>query len=106
VRATWRHLDWGFTANIRGIFVGEWIAARATVNGVATDTYAPGYGIVDVFASQRLLRGLNAFVAVDNVGDSQDPNLGHVSATGAPLAIYRPEVGRTIRGGIRWSWAK
>ena len=32
--------------------------------------------------------------------------LGQLSATGAPLAIYRPDVGRTVRFGVRWSWAK
>jgi outer membrane receptor for ferrienterochelin and colicins len=106
LRATWRQSGWGFTANVRAILVGEWIAARATVNGAPSDSYAPGYGVVDVFASQRLGRGLRAFVAVDNIGDSQDPNLGQVSATGTPLAIYRPDAGRTIRGGIRWSWSK
>jgi len=51
------------------------------------------------------VRGVTAFVAIDNLTDNQDPNLGQVSATGAPLAIYRPDVGRTVRGGIRWSWS-
>lgn len=106
VRAMWRQPKWGLSANVRGILVGEWIAARATVDGQPVDTFAPGYAVVDAFASQRIVRGVNAFVAVDNLADSRDPNIGRVSASGAPLAIYRPEVGRTIRGGIRWSWAK
>lgn len=106
VRATWRHPRAGFTANLRGLFQGEWIAARATVNGQAQDTFAPGYALWDAYASQRVLRGLHVFAAVDNLADNQDPNVGQVSATGAPLAIYRPEVGRTVRFGLRWSWAK
>ncbi len=106
VRLMWRHQAAGFTANLRGAFASEWIAARATVAGRPVDTYAPGYAIWDAFASQRIVRGLTAFVAVDNLADNQDPNLGQVSATGAPLAIYRPDVGRTVRGGIRWSWSR
>jgi outer membrane receptor for ferrienterochelin and colicins len=106
VRATWRPARFGFTANLRGSFASDWVAARATVNGQPLDTLAPGYAIWDAYASQRILRGLNVFVAVDNLADSQDPNLGKLSATGAPLAIYRPDVGRTVRGGIRWSWAR
>jgi outer membrane receptor for ferrienterochelin and colicins len=105
VRATWRH-DAGFVANLRGTFIGNWVAARATVNGQPQDTLAPGYQMWDVFVSQRLRRGVNAFAAVDNIADAQDPNLGQLSATGAPLAIYRPDVGRTVRVGVRWAWAK
>jgi len=106
VRATWRQPRWGFTANLRGMFYSEWVAARATVNGQAQDTMAPGYTLWDVYASQRLLPGLSAFAAIDNLADNQDPNTGLLSATGTPLAIYRPEVGRTVRFGLRWSWAK
>lgn len=106
LRATWRHPGVGFTANIRGMFFSEWVAARATINGRPQDTMAPGYALWDLYASQRLRRGLSAFAAVDNLMDNQDPNTGLLSATGTPLAIYRPEVGRTVRFGIRWSWAR
>jgi outer membrane receptor for ferrienterochelin and colicins len=106
VRATWRHQPSGFSANVRGLFFGEWIAARATVNGRPSDTFAPGYAVFDAYASQRLLRGLNVFAALDNLTDAQDPNLGQLSATGAPLAIYRPDAGRTFRFGVRWNWSR
>ncbi len=106
VRATWRQARIGFTANLRGTFASRWIAARATVNGQPVGTMAPGYALWDAYASQRIVRGLSAFVAIDNLADSQDPNLGQLSATGAPLAIYRPDVGRTARFGVRWSWSK
>ncbi len=105
VRATWR-APFGLVANVRGMFNGNWVAARATVAGQPVDTLAPGYSLWDVYASQRVVRGLNVFVAVDNIADDQDPNLGKVSATGAPLAIYRPDAGRTARFGVRWSWSK
>ncbi|HYE84809.1 MAG TPA: TonB-dependent receptor [Vicinamibacterales bacterium] len=106
VRATWRQPRIGLVANVRGMFVGQWIAARATVNGQPQDTYAKGYGLWDAYVSQRIVGGLSGFVAIDNLTDGQDANVGKVSATGAPLAIYRPDVGRTARFGMRWSWAK
>jgi outer membrane receptor for ferrienterochelin and colicins len=106
VRVSWRHQGIGLTANLRGMFYGDWIAARATVAGAPQDTTAPGYALWDAYASQRLLRGLSVFAAVDNLADNQDPNTGLVSAAGAPLALYRPEIGRTARFGLRWSWAK
>jgi outer membrane receptor for ferrienterochelin and colicins len=105
VRATWRH-PIGLVANVRGMFFGDWVAARATVNGQPQDTLAPGYGVWDLFVSQRLLRGVNAFAAIDNLADARDPNVGRLSATGTPLAIYRPDAGRTVRFGVRWAWAK
>lgn len=105
VRATWRHRI-GFVANLRGMFFGDWVAARATVNGRPRDTPAPGYALWDAYASQRVIRGLNLFAAVDNIADAQDPNVGKLSAGGAPLALYRLDAGRTARFGVRWSWSK
>ena len=105
MRATWRHAV-GLVANVRGQFYGDWIAARATVNGRPQDTTAMGFSVWDAYVSQRVLRALSVFAAIDNIGDAQDPNVGQLSATGAPLAIYRPDAGRTARFGVRWSWSK
>lgn len=106
VRATWRQPSIGLVVNLRAMFYSDWVAARATIKGQPQDTIAPGYHLWDFYASQRIVRGVSAFAAVDNLANSQDPNLGQLSATGAPLAIYRPDVGRTARFGVRWSWAK
>jgi outer membrane receptor for ferrienterochelin and colicins len=105
MRATYRHSR-GLVANVRGMFYGNWVAARATVNGQPQDTLAPGYTVWDVYVSQRVLRGIHLFAALDNLADAQDPNLGKLSATGTPLAIYRPDAGRTARFGLRWSFSK
>jgi hypothetical protein len=53
----------------------------------------------------RLVKGLSAFVTVDNLTDSQDPNTGVLLPTGAPAAIFRPEAGRTARVGVQWSFS-
>jgi outer membrane receptor protein involved in Fe transport len=70
------------------------------------DTVAPGFVLWDAYASQRLLKGLSAFAAIENLTDNQDPNTGMVSAAGALLPIYRPDAGRTVRVGVRWAWTK
>ena len=105
VRATWRHAI-GLTANLRGLFYGDWIAARATAGGQVQDTVAPGFAIWDAYVSQRVVRSIALFLALDNLTDNQDPNVGQLSASGTPLAIYRPDAGRTARFGVRWSWSK
>lgn len=105
MRATWRS-KFGLVANIRGMFNSRWIAARASVGGRPQDTYAPGYSLWDAYISQRAARGVNVFAAIDNIADSQDRNVGLTSASGAPLAIYRADAGRTVRAGVRWSWSK
>jgi hypothetical protein len=37
---------------------------------------------------------------VDNFTDSRDPNVGVL------LPIYRPDLGRTLRVGMRFTWAQ
>lgn len=100
-RLTWRSERVGTTANVRGTFYSSWIAARST----AADVIAPGFALWDVSLSQRVARNVSAALFVDNLMDSQDPNTGVMLPSGAPAAIYRPEVGRTIRVAVRWGWA-
>jgi outer membrane receptor for ferrienterochelin and colicins len=95
----------GFRASFRGTFFSSWIAARATQPGGASqDTVAPRFALWDAFLSQRIARGLSAFLTVDNLADSQDPNTGVLLPGGAPAAIYRPEAGRTARAGVQWAF--
>jgi outer membrane receptor for ferrienterochelin and colicins len=104
VRVTWEPAVSGFRASLRGTFFSSWIAARATVAGAVQDTVAPRFALWDAFLSQRVGRRLSAFLAVDNLADSQDPNTGIVLANGSPAPLYRPEAGRTARIGVQWSF--
>ncbi|MGH9935923.1 MAG: hypothetical protein ACREAM_06730, partial [Blastocatellia bacterium] len=76
--------------------------------GVVTspDVIPPGFSLWDVYAAKRIYRGLEFFGTVDNFTDSRDPNVGKLAATGAPLPIYRPELGRTFRVGMRFTWTQ
>jgi hypothetical protein len=94
----------GLRANLRGTFYSKWINAHATVNpttGVLTLPVIPqGFSLWDVYAAKRIYRGLEFFGAVDNFTDSRDPNAG------TPLPIFRPELWRTFRVGMRFTWAQ
>jgi outer membrane receptor for ferrienterochelin and colicins len=106
VRASWGRERIGLRANLRGTFLSSWIAARATAGGVVTDTVAPGFALWDAYVSQRVRSGLVAFVALDNLADSQDPNTGVLLPDGTAASIHRPEAGRSIRVGVKWTWAR
>jgi outer membrane receptor for ferrienterochelin and colicins len=101
VKLGWAPARLGLRANVRGTLYSSWIAARG-----AQDTVAPGFSLWDAYVSQRLVRGLSAYVAIDNLADNQDPNTGLVLPSGVPAAIYRPEAGRTMRFGVRFNWAQ
>jgi outer membrane receptor protein involved in Fe transport len=107
MRVSWQPPRSGLRASLRGTFFSSWIAARATLRtGGVDDTIAPRFALWDAFVSQRLVGGLSAFVTVDNLTDSQDPNTGVLLPTGSPAAIYRPDAGRTARVGVQWSFSK
>ena len=104
-RISWQPASTGFRTGMRATFFGSWIAARATSSAAPVqDTVAPKFALWDVFATQRLGRRLSAFVNVDNIADSQDPNTGVVMPDGAAAPIYRPEAGRTVRVGLQLSF--
>ncbi|MCC7010464.1 MAG: TonB-dependent receptor [Acidobacteria bacterium] len=102
-RADWtpRHLG-GFRVNLRGSFYDAWIVSRSASSGA--ETKAKAFALWDAAISKPIVRGVELFVAIDNLTDSQDPNTGQTSAAGTALPIYRPEIGRSFRGGVRWSW--
>ncbi|MGE3277872.1 MAG: TonB-dependent receptor [Vicinamibacterales bacterium] len=101
VRFGWRSDRVGFSANLRGTFYSSWIVSHGT-----PDTVGEAFALWDLYLSQRVGAGLSAFAAVDNLGDSQDPNTGIVGANGSPAAIYRAEAGRAVRFGVRWTWTR
>lgn len=102
VRVAWSHDRIGLRANIRGSFYSEWVNSRTAAGA---ETLGKGFQLWDAFVSQRVVQGLVAFVAVDNLADNQDPNTGVLQPNGSPASILRPEVGRTARFGLRWSWS-
>lgn len=112
VRLAWEsNARWGLRANLRGTFFSKWINTLATINpttGVVTAAAVipPGFSLWDAYAAKRLYGGLELFGAVDNFTDSRDPNVNQFAANGTPLPIYRSEIGRTFRIGMRFVWAQ
>jgi outer membrane receptor for ferrienterochelin and colicins len=103
----------GLRWNLRGTFYSKWIQTLGTTTTnaqtgavtVTPDVIPPGFMYWDFYLAKRIYRGLEFFGSVDNFTDSRDPNVGQLSATGTPLAIYRTELGRTFRVGMRFTWA-
>jgi outer membrane receptor for ferrienterochelin and colicins len=105
-RLAWASRRLGLRVNVRGTFMSSWVAARQTLGGATQDTRAAAFSLWDLYAAKRIVGGLEAYGSVDNLTDSQDPNVGVFTSTGAPAPIYRPEVGRTVRAGVRWAWTR
>jgi outer membrane receptor protein involved in Fe transport len=84
----------------------EALAGHITApDGGVQDTIAPRFALWDAFVSQRIGGGLSAFLTVDNLANSRDPNTGVLLPAGGPADIYRPEAGRTARVGVQWSFS-
>jgi outer membrane receptor protein involved in Fe transport len=106
VRVSWQPTRTGFRASLRSTFFSSWIATRTTLTGGGVqDAIAPRFALWDAFISQRVAKRLSAFLTIDNLANSQDPNTGVLLPTGAPAPIYRPEAGRTVRAGVQWSFS-
>jgi outer membrane receptor for ferrienterochelin and colicins len=101
-RLMWHRAPLGIRAELRGTFYSSWIAAAA--RGTTGAVTAPGFGLWDAYASKTLARGVEFFTAFDNLANNQDPNTGEVLPNGSPAPIYRPDIGRTIRFGVRWTF--
>lgn len=105
-RLGWESARTGTRANLRGTFFSSWVAARTTSAAGTVETVAPAFRLWDLYLAQRVRGGLEAFAAVDNLGDSQDPNTGLLDARSRPLPIYRADAGRTFRVGLRLEMRK
>ncbi len=91
VKADYDNPRWGLLANVRGTFFSQWPL------NPAMGTYGYGYQTWDAYASKKLPRGLQAFLAIDNLADSRDQKLALASPS-----FDRPDYGRTYRLGLRW----
>ncbi len=96
----------GTRVDLRATAFSSWLVSRSTSAGQVNETRAPGFTLLDLFVARKLRPGVEAFVALDNLGDSRDPNSGQFDAAGRPLALARAEAGRTWRAGLRWSVAR
>lgn len=106
IRLDWTPARLGLRANLRGRLYSSWIVSRSTRASSTVETRAPKFALWDLSVVKSLTRGAELVGAIDNLTNSQDPNTGLLSPTGAALPIYRPDIGRTLRGGVRWSWTK
>ena len=101
-RATWVSPSRGLRAELRGSFFSSWIATSGR-GGSSPIEEAPAYALFDAYVATKVRYGFEIFGAIDNLTDSRDENSGVLLGNGTPAPIYRPEIGRAIRFGVRWS---
>lgn len=95
---------YGFRTNLRGSFYSSWIVSRTTAG---VETAAPAFQIWDLYAAKSLPKRFEIYGSIDNLFDNQDPNTGRFAANGiTPLPLYRAEIGRSVRVGLRLTFGK
>lgn len=94
---------YGFRTNLRSSFYSSWINARSTTG---VETIAPKFQIWDLYGAKSLPKNLEIYGSIDNLFDNQDPNTGLLNASNSPLPLYRAEIGRSFRVGLRWNFGK
>ena len=85
----------GLAANLRGSFYSHWLL------NAATGTRGLPFRIWDAYVSKDLKRGLQTFIAVDNLNNSRDAKLRLANPT-----FDRPDYGRTFRVGLRFRFGR
>lgn len=96
-KLSYDNAKYGFNANFRGSFYGNWWATAARK--------APAFQVFDLYGSKDIYKGFSIYGSVDNLFNSQDPNTG-IGTTATPpvaLTLDRADAGRTFRLGIRWN---
>jgi outer membrane receptor for ferrienterochelin and colicins len=94
VGGEYRNRRLGWLANLRGSLFGSYLLNSQT------SARAFGYRIWDLYTSKSLGPRTTVYAAVDNLFDSTDRKLRH-----ATPSFDRPDVGRTFRIGLRYSFA-
>jgi outer membrane receptor for ferrienterochelin and colicins len=95
VRTEYVNTRLGVVANVRGTFFGNWLL------NPAQDTRGFGYSLWDFYASKDMPRGVQFYLAVDNLANSRDQKLSLPTPT-----FDRPDYGRMFRVGVRLSISK
>ncbi len=89
------HRRWGLLANLRGRLFSSYLL------NAPSGARAFPYRIWDLYASKRLVQGTTVYGAIDNLFDSTDRKLRQPQP-----AFDRPDYGRTLRVGLRYSFAR
>jgi len=91
VRADYAIPRLGIVTNLRGTFYSHWLL------NAATGTRGLPYQIWDAYGSKDWKRGLQTFLAIDNLNNSRDGKLQLTTPS-----FDRPDYGRTLRAGMRF----
>ena len=93
VRAQYALNRLGLVANIRGNFFGKYLIMSSPAE------YEKAYALWNLYASKTIRHGLEAYGAIDNLGNSRDSLLSSSTPT-----YDRTDYGRTYRIGLRYTF--
>ena len=96
----------GFRANFRASLYSGWTASSLSNRALQTELKSEPFELFDFYAAKTIKRGFEVFGSVENMFDNQDANIGKFDSFGTPLPIVSPDIGRTFRFGIRYSFSK
>ena len=83
----------GLVANVRGNFFGRYLI------NATTGQHEEAYALWNFYVSKNVVHGLQAYGAVDNLGNSRDSLLAQT-----PPTYDRTDYGRTFRIGMRYTF--
>jgi outer membrane receptor for ferrienterochelin and colicins len=99
--------DIGFRANIRASAYSTWRTSSITNRGLTEQINAGAFQTVDSYMAKTIRNGFEIFGTVENLFDVKDRNFGKLRPNSTePYAIVRPDAGRMLRLGIRYSFAR
>ncbi len=96
----------GFRSNFRASLYSGWTASSLSNRALQTTLKSEPFELYDVYAAKTIKSGFEVFGSVENLFDNQDANIGKTDSRGAPLPIVRPDIGRTFRVGVRYSFSR
>ena len=96
----------GFRGNIRAGLYSGWAASSLSNRALQTELKSEPFELFDIYGAKTIKSGFEVFGSVENLFDNRDANIGKFDSFGRPLPIVRPDIGRTFRVGIRYSFSR
>ncbi len=96
----------GLRANFRASLYSGWKASSLSNRQLQTQLSSEPFELFDLYGAKTIKKGFEVFGTVENIFDNQDANVGKFDSRGRPLAIVRPDIGRTFRFGMRYNFSR
>ncbi len=96
----------GLRANVRANLAGRYETSTITNRGVTVPAFVPTYTTVDIYAAKSFKKRFEIFGLIGNAFNERDANVGRFDERNQPFLIYRNDVGRILKIGLKYSFSK